>query len=203
MELVKFPEIKFKLKIPGTHNLTNANLTSAVGKRLGMSERDVKKSLENFTGLARRLQLIGTLGKTKIYDDFAHHPTEIEATLKTLKLANPKSKICVIFQPHTYSRTRTFFSDFVKVFKKKNLTKIIFTDIFASREKNDLNISSHDLAAAVGNSAIYVSTLYGVADWIVKNYLSFNLIATAGAGNIGEIWDLPQFKVKLRRAANY
>lgn len=203
LELVKFSEIKFKLKIPGEHNLTNANLAAAVVKRLGVQPLQIKNSLENFFGLERRLEFIGKLGKTKIYDDFAHHPAEIKATFEALTEQSPKASICLIFQPHTYSRTKAFFSDFVSTFKKTNLSKVVFTDIFASREKTDLGISSHDLAAAVGNNAVYVSTLTGVADWISKNFQNFDLIATVGAGDIGKIWDLPQFKVKLKHVRNY
>lgn len=206
LEQVKFPEIKFKLKISGEHNLTNANLAAAVAKRLGVQPLMIKRSLEKFRGLKRRLEFVGKLGKTKIIDDFAHHPVEVEATINTLKNQFQQAKICLIFQPHTYSRTRALFSDFVKVFKKANLSQIIFTDIFASRERNlpdgrtsNWSVSSHDLAAAVGKNAIYISTLGGVAEWIDQNFSSFDLIVTIGAGNIGEIWELPQLAVKLKR----
>ena len=200
LELIKSGQKKFNLKLAGSHNSTNANLAAAVAGRLGISEKLTKKSLENFEGLERRLEFIGTIGKTKIFDDFAHHQTEIEATLKTLKKQFPAAKTCLIFQPHTYSRTYALFSDFVKVFRKTHLSQIILTDIFASREKNDLGVSSHDLAAVVGKKTIYISNLAGVVDWVRRNFSKFNLILTAGAGDIGKIWDFENLKVKLRHA---
>ncbi len=197
LELVEFPERRFKLKLAGEHNLTNANLAAAVAKRLGISEKLVKKSLENFDGLERRLEFVGRLDKTKIFDDFAHHPRELETTFKTLKQQFPKAKTCLVFQPHTYSRTKALFSHFVKVFKNSKADRIIFTDIFASREKNDLGVSSHDLAEACGKGAIYISNLSGVEDWILANFSQFDLILTAGAGDIGKFWDSRSLGVKL------
>ena len=191
-----------KLKMLAEYNLNNAALAAAVGESLGIGDQVIQRSLANFKGLERRLEFLGQIGNTQIFDDFAHHPTEIAATLQTLKVQHPKYPICIIFQPHTYSRTRALFSDFVKVFRAANLSQIIFTDIFASREKNDLGISSHDLAAAVGAGAIYVSNLEGVSDWLAQNLSKFGVIATIGAGDIGKIWDFDNLKLKFKNDKN-
>jgi len=198
IELIKHPEIqKLKLQIPGEFNILNANLAAAVGRDLKIEEKIIKISLENFLGLSRRLEFMGTINGVNVFDDFAHHPTEIEVTLSTLKKQFPQKRICVIFQPHTFSRTKALFSDFVEVFQKAKMAKIIITDIFASREKEDLRVTSHDLAADIGQNTIYISSLEGAADWINKNFSRFDVIVTIGAGDIGKIWDFVLLRLKL------
>ncbi|MFA6274455.1 MAG: cyanophycin synthetase, partial [Candidatus Paceibacterota bacterium] len=139
-----------KLSIPGEHNRQNAALALAVADILGVNESISKKSLENFQGTWRRLEKIGETEKgTIIYDDYAHHPTEIRASLEALREIYPINnfKITIVFQPHLYSRTKALFADFAKAFKGAD--QIILLPIYFAREDLDPSISSGKLAEAI------------------------------------------------------
>ena len=132
-----FSEIK--LSVPGKHNVLNALSCIALCYEYGINKYDIKSALLKFTGANRRFELVGSYQNINIYDDYAHHPTEILATYNALK--NKKYRQSwIIFQPHTYSRTQNLLDDFAKVLT--NFDNIIVTDIYAARETNTYNISS-------------------------------------------------------------
>ncbi len=140
-----------KLSVPGTHNRMNAAAALAVADILGISEHVAQNSISQFSGTWRRLEKKGnTLEGTVIYDDYAHHPTEIKASLQALRELYPKesgNRITVLFQPHLYSRTKVLFDDFVKSFADADT--VLLLPIYFAREKPDPSVSSDRLAMAI------------------------------------------------------
>ena len=177
---------QFMLKVPGRHNLLNALSAMIVCREVGMSWEGIKNELVKYTGVNRRFELIKEFNHTFLYDDYAHHPSEIKATLQAIKERFPGSQIVVIFQPHTYSRTKRLASEFASSFLNADL--VFLADIFPSaREKFDPGISSKTLVAAINgikNNAFYTPVVTSAIK-IMKNKLSDNsVIFTMGAGNL-------------------
>lgn len=150
LDYTKYLEKVPKLIIPGIHNRMNAAAALAVADFLNIKEEDAQKSIAQFSGTWRRLE---KRGETKegiiIYDDYAHHPTEIKASLEALRELYPtgEKKITIVFQPHLYSRTKALFNDFAKAFKGAD--NIFLLPIFFAREEKDESISSDKLASAI------------------------------------------------------
>jgi UDP-N-acetylmuramate--alanine ligase len=175
---------KLNLRLPGIHNQINANLAKAVAISLGIEPQIIKKSLENFVGLERRFELVGKFNKIQIYQDYAHHPTELRALFDSIAEKFYKKNIWLVFQPHTYSRTIALFGDFVTVFKNSSLQKIIILPIFASRERNYKSVSSQKLASAIGNKAQYIDSFGKSANLVKDNKSKMDLLFIVGAGDI-------------------
>lgn len=182
---------EFVLRVVGEHNALNALAAIIVGHELGLSVEKIKKGLHAFTGSKRRLEFIGDLiSGAKMYDDYAHHPTEIKKTLAALRKQYPKKKIMCIFQPHTYSRTKALFNDFLQAFEQVDC--VILTDIYASlREQPDPSISSIMLSQAMlshHKEVIHLAGLPDVVQYIEqKRPRSDTVIVTMGAGDIYQI----------------
>ncbi len=139
-----------KLSVPGEHNRQNAALALAIADLLHIDEAVAKKSLQEFTGTWRRLEKIGvTTEGVIVYDDYAHHPTEIKASIQALRELYPigSKNITVLFQPHLYSRTKALFDDFAKSFTGAD--KVLLLPIYYAREAKDESISSEKLAEAI------------------------------------------------------
>lgn len=177
----------FKLKFPGEHNMENAKVASAVAKILGIKEEGIAKSLESFSGIWRRFDFKGIAKTgTLIYDDYAHHPTEIKATLKSFKEKFPEKRLVLIFQPHLFSRTKILLNKFAESFK--NADQVILAPIYGAREKNDGSISSEMLAEKI--KGLSVSTLENfekISDYLMANTGKDDLIVTMGAGDIYKV----------------
>ena len=177
-----------ELSIAGKHNILNALACIAVCDYHGISNSIIVSSLKSFTGAERRLEFKGTLpGNVNIYDDYAHHPTEIKATANAIK--NKKyNESWVIFQPHTYSRTKLLLKDFADAIS--NFDNIIILDIYAAREKNTFNISSKDLANEInslGKKALYMPDFNEVVSYIKNNTKENDIVITLGAGTVTNI----------------
>jgi UDP-N-acetylmuramate--alanine ligase len=181
---------EFVLNVPGEHNALNALATTIVSMEVGLSLEKIKKSLLLFRGSKRRLEYIGELKSgAKMYDDYAHHPTEIVKTLTTLRKQYPKKKIICVFQPHTYSRTKRLFNDFQKSFGEIDELLVIITEIYASlREQPDPTISGRHLAEAMHldrKDVHYLATLTDVVQYINEKRLgSDTVVVTMGAGDV-------------------
>ena len=177
----------FKLSIPGRHNVLNSLSCIALCDAYGISADSMKIALEKFTGADRRFQFKGMLNGAKVYDDYGHHPTEVEATAKALN--NKKFKQSwVVFQPHTYSRTFNHLDDFANTLLA--FDNIIVTDIYAAREVNTYNISSQDLVDAIiklGKNAIYIPTLEDCASYLKEHVQKDDIVLTLGAGTVTNI----------------
>lgn len=168
------------LSIPGKHNIYNALAAFAVADLLGVSTESAAKSLHAFAGVHRRFELLGEFGGITVADDFAHHPTEVTATLTAAKQMG-FSRVWAVFQPHTYSRTYLLFNDFVKALKIAD--RVVLSEILAVRETNTYNIYAKDLAEKIPGS-VWFKTFEEIADYMVQNAKDGDLILTIGGGDI-------------------
>lgn len=168
----------------GMHNVYNSIAAIATANALGLNLDGIKESLKKFDPPKRRFEFKGSLLGVTIIDDYAHHPTEIETTLKAAK--NLKhNKLWVIFQPHTYSRTKSFLADFAKALSVSD--GIIITDIYAAREKDPGDIHSKDLLEAVrkiNTNCYYFSSFDEIEIFALENCIPEDVLITMGAGNI-------------------
>ncbi|MDO8618702.1 MAG: UDP-N-acetylmuramate--L-alanine ligase [Candidatus Daviesbacteria bacterium] len=175
--------IDFPLQIPGEFNILNASAVYQVGLLIGIDPQKIKMSLSNFTGLARRFELIGQFNGAQVYSDFGHHPTEIKVTLDALRQKFPEKKLWVIYQPHMFSRTKALFDDFVNVFKGAPVDGIVILDIYPSRELDTGTVNSKQLVKAVARKNVEYSTW----EEFKKNYISYfsdkDIIFFMGAGD--------------------
>ena len=177
----------YYLKVPGIHNVSNALAAIALGHLLGLSEEVIIKGLGSFTGTDRRFQYKGEVAGVTIIDDYAHHPTEIRATLTDAQ-KYPHKRLVLVFQPHTYSRTKAFLDDFAEVLSMADV--IVLADIFAAREQNTFGVSSKDILerlTAKGKDAHYFPSFEEIEKFLLKNCMNGDLLITMGAGNVVEI----------------
>lgn len=176
------------LSIAGNHNILNALACIATCDYYGISKDIISSSLKSFTGAERRLEYKGSLpNNVSIFDDYAHHPTEIIATANAVK-NKTYNKSWVIFQPHTYSRTKFLLDDFAKAIA--NFDNIIVLDIYAAREQNTFDISSKDLVNKIiscGKNAIYMPDFDEVVSYVKQNVKEDDIIITLGAGTVTKI----------------
>ena len=169
-----------ELHIAGRHNILNSLAAASAAYVLGIPGSAVEEGLATFHGAGRRFERKGTFHGADVFDDYAHHPAELHALLTTAQSMGYERVICAC-QPHTYTRTKALFDDFVRELQLPDVT--ILAEIYAAREKNDIGISSQDLAAKIPG-AVYCSTLDQVADQLAKLARPGDLILTVGAGDI-------------------
>ena len=169
-----------KLSVLGRHNAMNALAAASVAWVMGIPGDVVAESLADFRGADRRLQHKGTYNGAEVYDDYAHHPGELAATIEAIRAVNPK-RLVVAFQPHTYTRTHALFEDFVRELKKPDL--VVLAEIYAARERNTVGISSKDLQEQIPG-AVYCQTLPQVTDYLRSIAQPGDMIVTIGAGDI-------------------
>ena len=168
------------LQVPGIHNVKNALAAAAAAYVLHIPTKAVEDGLASFIGAGRRFEHKGEFHGAQIYDDYAHHPSELEALLTTAKTLGYDRVICA-FQPHTYTRTKELFDEFVRVLQLADVT--LLAEIYAAREKNTIGISSADLAARIPGSR-YFATLPEVTAALTELARPGDLILTVGAGDI-------------------
>ena len=177
---------RITLRVVGAHNLQNAVTAAATALENGITPTDVRKGLESFTGVKRRMEYRGTLNGAVIYDDYAHHPTEIRATLTAARGMGFKKIYCA-FQPHTYSRTAALFREFTASFYFAD--QVIFADIYAAREVNTYGVTSKALTNATPN-AIHIPTAEGIAEYFKSIAAPDILLITMGAGELDRVADI-------------
>ena len=169
-----------ELHVPGEHNVKNALAAAAAAIALAVDPRAVSEGLAAFRGAGRRFEHKGAFHGAEVYDDYAHHPGELQALLTAARTLGYERIICA-FQPHTYTRTKALFDDFVQVLQEPDVT--LLAEIFAAREVNDIGISSRDLAARIPGSEYY-ATLPEVTERLRQLARPGDLILTVGAGDI-------------------
>jgi len=170
----------FNLSVPGAHNVLNARAAIACGQELNIDFNKIKKALTNFKGISRRFELIGEKKGIKVYDDYAVHPTAVEATLRAAKEKYPKQKITAVFEPHQYSRLKLFLNDFTQALKLAD--EVIVTAIYAGREKKDPAIKAEDLVEKIGPKAEYINDFNMVAEGVKNKAKPGEVIIVFGAG---------------------
>jgi len=174
-----------KLHVPGIHNVKNALAATAAAICLGLDSTAVTYGLAGFTGAGRRFEFKGKFNGADVFDDYAHHPGELHALLDAVENLNYKRTI-IVFQPHTYSRTKALFNDFVRELSRPDITYL--ADIYAAREKNTLEISSEDLAKKIPN-AIYLGSFDKLEEHLKQTAQPGDIILTVGAGDVYKIGD--------------
>ena len=172
-----------ELSVPGRHNVENALAAAAATLTIGVPPEAIAAGLRAYRGAERRFQFKGEYNGARIYDDYAHHPGELHALLDTVKTLGYDRVICA-FQPHTYSRTKALFGDFVQELKRPDIT--LLTDIYAARETSTLGISSKDIADCIPG-AEYCPTLSDVTERLKELARPGDLILTVGAGDIYQV----------------
>lgn len=177
----------FSLQVPGEHNVFNALASIALADLLGISRSVTAAALHNYEGTDRRFEYKGTVNGITVIDDYAHHPTEIRATLLAAR-NYPRHATWCVFQPHTYTRTKALLTDFAKALVLSD--EIILTDIYAARETNTLGISSKDLQAEIeklGHRCYYFTSFEEIENFVLKNCTKDDLLITMGAGDVVKI----------------
>ena len=168
------------LKVIGKHNALNALATVGAAWMLGIPGQAVADGLKTFGGANRRMQYKGNFNGADVYDDYAHHPDELKATIEAVKTLNYKRTI-IAFQPHTYTRTKALFNEFVEELSKAD--HLVLAEIYAARERNAFGISSKDLQERIPGS-VYCKTLQNVTEYLSKIAEPGDVILTVGAGDI-------------------
>ena len=164
----------------GKHNALNGLAVAGAAWKLGIPGDAVSRGLQSFHGAGRRMEYKGQWGGADVYDDYAHHPHELEATIDAVHSMGDR-RIVMAFQPHTYTRTAALFDDFVRELKKADV--VILAEIYAARERNTIGISSADLAEKIPGS-IYCETLPQVTDQLAEIIRPGDVVLTVGAGDI-------------------
>lgn len=172
-------ETNLNTKLKGEHNLKNLSIAVAVTKFLGVKKEIIQEVIQNFKGIPRRYELIGKVASTKVYIDYAHHPTEVNAFITAFKKEYKNSLI--VFQPHTYSRTKNLFKDFIEVLK--NVENLIIYKEYPARENKAQGYSAFQLfkyIQQINNLVEYCSN----ANNVIKKIQEFDAVAFVGAGDI-------------------
>ncbi|NBH14969.1 UDP-N-acetylmuramate--L-alanine ligase [Lachnospiraceae bacterium] len=175
------------MRVPGIHNVSNAVAACALALEMNLPIESAQTALAHFGGTARRFEHKGNLGGITIIDDYAHHPTEIAATLKAARNCG-KDRIVCVFQPHTYTRTKAFLTEFAQALSAADL--IVLADIYAAREQNTLGISSADLQKELqnmGRECYYFPSFDEIESFLLKKCLNGDLLITMGAGDIVQV----------------
>jgi UDP-N-acetylmuramate--alanine ligase len=187
---------EFRLRVPGAHNVRNATAAIAVGVGLDIPVDEIRSALENFNGVDRRFQVIGSANGVSVIDDYGHHPTEIRATLAAARQCG-FNKVHVIFQPHRYTRTQLLMDEFATAFRDAD--SVLVLDIYAASEHPIAGVTGESLAERIseggGQEALYVPSFAEAAQLATSAAESGDMILTLGAGSI---WQLaPQVLERL------
>ncbi|MCX7711979.1 MAG: UDP-N-acetylmuramate--L-alanine ligase [Clostridia bacterium] len=179
-----------KLNVPGIHNVSNALAAIASCSTLGCDAKSVQQGLEKFFGTHRRFELKGIEDGIKVVDDYAHHPSEVKATLQAAKNTH-HNKLWCVFQPHTYTRTKCLMDEFSVSFSGAD--EVIVSDIYAAREPDTGEVHSSMLAeriASTGEKAIYIKGFEAITDYLLEHVQPEDLVLTMGAGDIYKVGEM-------------
>ncbi len=168
------------LLVIGRHNAMNALAAAGAAWMLGIPGDAVTNGLSTFSGAQRRMQFKGNFNGADVYDDYAHHPDELAATIEAVKTMGYR-RVILAFQPHTYTRTKALFDEFVRELQKTD--QVVLAEIYAARERNTIGISSRDLAQCIPGS-VYCATLQDVTAYLKNEAQAGDIILTVGAGDI-------------------
>jgi UDP-N-acetylmuramate--alanine ligase len=172
----------FQLRVPGAHNVRNALAALAAAAWAGVDIGTAGPALATFEGVQRRFTVLGTVGAVTFVDDYAHHPSEIRATLAAARQRFPDHRLVAVFQPHTYSRTRALGAEMARALAAADL--VLVTGIYAAREPDPGDLSGAQVAAAVDRPAGYAPTLDEAFHWLQEYVQPGDVVLTLGAGDI-------------------
>jgi len=172
------------LQVPGMHNVLNAGAALAMGLALGASGADLLAGLASFHGAGRRFELKGTVHGIRVIDDYGHHPTEITVTLTAAKRYAGEGRVLAIFQPHRYSRTQAFMSEFSKALDIAD--EVVLLEIYAASEKPITGVSAAQIVDAMQNGH-FIPNFVEASDWMIENAKPGDVIITLGAGDVNSL----------------
>ena len=176
------------LNLIGKHNIYNATAAISLCLNLGLKENVIKKALKNFSGVQRRLTKVFTKNKIEFYDDYAHHPTEIESVLEGIRVVAPKRKIISVFQPHRYSRIKSLKSEFASCFKNSDV--VILCPIYAAGESNDKTYNEKKFARMISKfsktQVVLIENENDLTKYFKKNLIKDEIVIGMGAGSISK-----------------
>jgi UDP-N-acetylmuramate--alanine ligase len=179
---------RFRINLPGIHNVANALAAIGIGLELGISIKKIRDGLEHFRGVHRRMEYIGGARGVKVFDDYGHHPTEIALTLQTLRDYFPDQRIISVFQPHRFTRTYHLFDQFAISFLHADV--VIVTEIYAAHEKAIPGVSGHALAKRIAReqaSVRFIGNLKQILRFLKRTTRSGDIVIIQGAGDINQI----------------
>ena len=183
--LVTRRSLPVTLQVPGEHNVRNALATLAVLALLGLPLEEAARALGKFSGTGRRFEVRGETDGVTIIDDYAHHPTEIRATLAAARLRYAKRRIWAVWQPHTYSRTQTLFGEFANAFSDAD--EVIVTEVFAAREAGQNYSAAQVVAAMPHPSAHFIPALPEVSNYLLSHLRPGDVLLVLSAGDADQV----------------
>ena len=176
---------QLEIGIEGCHNILNALAAAAAARLCSLSIEEIESGMKNFGGAKRRFERLCTTDECTVISDYAHHPSELAASLKTARSISGGKKVTFVFQPHTYTRLQSLLGDFAASLSKAD--RVILLPVFAAREKPLDGVSSKNLAAAVSNlgtAAVHIETFAELFEYLVNTLTSGEIVVFAGAGDI-------------------
>ena len=177
---------EFSLQIPGKHNVLNALAAIAVADEVGVDLEGVRATLKDFRGAARRFEVKGEFRGVTIVDDYAHHPTEIRATLAAARTRFPKRNVWAVFQPHTFTRTKALLNEFADAFADAD--HVVVTEIYAARERDSRGVSGAQIVAKMKHrDARFIASLDAGAEFLIEHLTPGDILITLGAGDVNHI----------------
>lgn len=179
------PICHIHMQVSGMHNVLDATAACAVAFSCGIDPADIERGLNSFTGAHRRSEFVGLVNGAEVFDDYGHHPTEIQMTLSGIRSRGYKRVFCV-FQPHTYSRTKGFLNELCQSFDDAD--KVIFADIYAARETETLGMSASLLASMVGEKGVYCGGMEDIAEYLKSAVREGDGVVVMGAGDIYNVF---------------
>lgn len=185
-----YSDYEGELTIPGQHNLLNAGMAANLARKIGVDENVIANVLKKFDGTWRRFEYRGTCGGALVYDDYAHHPSEIQATLQAAREKHPEARIIVVFQPHQYSRTATLLEAFAESFEDAD--EVIIPNIYEARDsiqaKHAINAEILvDKISEYHENVRFGDGLNETADYLLETAVDGDLILVMGAGDVNKI----------------
>ncbi|MCL4115156.1 UNVERIFIED_CONTAM: hypothetical protein GTU68_035886 [Idotea baltica] len=193
VERTNKPTLDVTLNMPGEHNIQNALAAIAIATELEVSDEAILSGLDKFQGVGRRFQCYGDIkvnqGTVMLVDDYGHHPTEMEATMKAVRSAWPDRRMVVLFQPHRFTRTRDLFEDFSKVLSEPDV--LVLMDVYAATEEPIAGADGRSLARSIRNRGqvdpIFVPDQEDIVDALQNQLKDGDVLLTLGAGSVGTI----------------
>ncbi|MEA4908866.1 MAG: UDP-N-acetylmuramate--L-alanine ligase [Anaerolineaceae bacterium] len=173
------------LAVPGMHNVRNALAALAVAHRGGLSLRKAITALESFSGTGRRFEVLGEASGVVVVDDYAHHPTEIRATLAAARSRYPQRRIWAVWQPHTYSRTRSLMNEYANAFSDAD--RVVVTEIYAAREKMEDFSSARIVEDMQHPGAVFQASLADASRYLLENVRSGDAVFVLSAGDADQV----------------
>jgi len=176
----------WRLEIPGTHNVLNALAAVVVADAVGVDLEIVRATLKDFRGAARRFEIKGEFRGVTVVDDYAHHPTEIRATLAAARMRYPNRNIWAVFQPHTFTRTKALLEEFANAFADAD--HVIVTEIYAARECDNRGVSgAHIVNRMTHRDARFIASLDTTAEFLIDRLNTSDVLITLGAGDVNRV----------------